>query len=109
MLLKNVLIRRGIAFLEPATVDIYVGSQTEEREAVQDRDFARGLRVRLGYVKDIPICRECCFPADHYSFSSASPRSTPRKKSGNKVHRQATRRRLLRRLHPRLTLRLPGT
>ncbi|KAG9040261.1 hypothetical protein FRB95_000190 [Tulasnella sp. JGI-2019a] len=54
VLLKNVLIRRGIAFLEPASVDVFVGSQTEEREAVQDKDFARGLRVRLGKPEEDP-------------------------------------------------------
>ncbi|KAG8865187.1 hypothetical protein FRB96_000077 [Tulasnella sp. 330] len=54
ILIKNVMIRRGIAFLEPANVEIYVGSQTEEREAVQDRDFARSLRVRLGKPEEDP-------------------------------------------------------
>ena len=47
MLLKNVPIRRGIAWLEPANT-VLKGYQTEERQAVQDEDFIRGLRVRLG-------------------------------------------------------------
>ena len=47
MLLKNVFIRRGIAWLEPANV-VLKGYQTEERQAMQDEDFVRGLRVRLG-------------------------------------------------------------
>jgi RecQ-mediated genome instability protein 1 len=47
MLLKNVLFRRGIAFLEPNTV-VLKGYQTDDREANQDADFARGLRLRMG-------------------------------------------------------------
>ncbi|KAG8947655.1 hypothetical protein FRC04_010589 [Tulasnella sp. 424] len=48
LMLKNVLVISGIAFLEPATVDIFQGSHTEEREAVQDSDFVRALRRKLG-------------------------------------------------------------
>lgn len=47
MLLKNVYIRRGIAFLEPDKVELKY-NQTEERQATADLDFARGLQVRLG-------------------------------------------------------------
>ncbi|KAJ7773414.1 hypothetical protein B0H16DRAFT_148641 [Mycena metata] len=47
MVLKDVLVRRGIAFLEPACVTMK-GFQTEDREAMQQADFARGLRHRLG-------------------------------------------------------------
>ncbi|KAF9451884.1 hypothetical protein P691DRAFT_756883 [Macrolepiota fuliginosa MF-IS2] len=47
MLLKNPMMRHGIAFLEPATT-ILLGYQTDDREAQQHFDFARGLRVRMG-------------------------------------------------------------
>ncbi|KAJ7274290.1 hypothetical protein B0H12DRAFT_1319303 [Mycena haematopus] len=47
MVLKDVLIRRGMAFLEPACVTLR-GHQTEDREVLQEADFARGLRHRLG-------------------------------------------------------------
>ncbi|KAF7374800.1 DUF1767 domain-containing protein [Mycena sanguinolenta] len=47
MVLKDVLVRRGMAFLEPACVTLK-GHQTEDREAMQEADFARGLRHRLG-------------------------------------------------------------
>jgi RecQ-mediated genome instability protein 1 len=43
------MVRRGIAFLEPATI-VLKGQQTADREAVQDADFVRSLRVRMGYV-----------------------------------------------------------
>jgi hypothetical protein len=49
MVLKDVFLRRGIAFLEPACVTLK-GHQTEDREALQEADFARGLRHKLGYV-----------------------------------------------------------
>jgi len=48
MLLKNVLMREGIAFLEPASVTVIPNTISEDREAVQDADFARGLRLRMG-------------------------------------------------------------
>lgn len=47
MLLKDVLIRRGIAFLEPDNV-IFKGHHTEDRVANQDRDFVADLRARVG-------------------------------------------------------------
>ncbi|KAJ6513139.1 hypothetical protein C8R45DRAFT_335577 [Mycena sanguinolenta] len=47
MVLKDVLVRRGMAFLEPACVTLK-GHQTEDREAMQEADFARWLRHRLG-------------------------------------------------------------
>ncbi|KAI0342854.1 hypothetical protein BDW22DRAFT_1394854 [Trametopsis cervina] len=47
IILKDVLIRRGIAFLEPKKV-ILKGYQTEDRQSLQDADFVRGLRDRLG-------------------------------------------------------------
>lgn len=52
MLLKDVFIRRGIAWLEPKNV-ILKGYQTPERQDMQDRDFVRGLNIRLGYVFQI--------------------------------------------------------
>jgi len=51
MLLKDVLIRRGIAFLEPKCV-VMKGHQAADLEALQDRDFARDLRLRLGKPDD---------------------------------------------------------
>ncbi|KAJ7104043.1 hypothetical protein B0H15DRAFT_808238 [Mycena belliarum] len=53
LILKDVLIRRGIAFLEPACVT-FKGHQTEDREALQEADFARGLRTRLGRSEPEP-------------------------------------------------------
>lgn len=47
MLLKNPLMRHGIIFLEPNTVEL-LGHQTIDRELLQSSDFKRGLRVRLG-------------------------------------------------------------
>ena len=47
MLLKNPFVRRGIAFLEPASVELKCGA-TEERQADADADFERGLLVRMG-------------------------------------------------------------
>lgn len=47
MLLKNPLIRGGIAFLEPENVDL-LGGSSEERDANRISDLARGLAVRLG-------------------------------------------------------------
>lgn len=49
MLLKDVFIRRGTAWLEPKNI-VLKGYQTEERQQTQDADFVRGLNVRLGYV-----------------------------------------------------------
>lgn len=49
MLLKNPVIRHGIAFLEQNSVEL-LGYQTADREALQKMDFARGLRFRMGYV-----------------------------------------------------------
>ncbi|KAJ7126877.1 hypothetical protein C8R44DRAFT_873998 [Mycena epipterygia] len=53
LVLRNVFIRRGIAFLEPACVTLK-GHQTEDREALQEADFARGLRHRLGRPEPEP-------------------------------------------------------
>ncbi|XP_006459089.1 hypothetical protein AGABI2DRAFT_177171 [Agaricus bisporus var. bisporus H97] len=47
MLLKNPVIRHGIAFLEQNSVEL-LGYQTADREALQKMDFARGLRFRMG-------------------------------------------------------------
>ncbi|KAJ3570493.1 hypothetical protein NP233_g4372 [Leucocoprinus birnbaumii] len=47
MLLKNPLARNGIVFLEPNTVEL-LGHQTVDREVLQNSDFKRGLRVRMG-------------------------------------------------------------
>jgi RecQ-mediated genome instability protein 1 len=47
MILKDVPIRQGIAFLEPSNVELK-GYMTEELEENRDADFARSLRTRLG-------------------------------------------------------------
>ncbi|KAF7977500.1 hypothetical protein HWV62_3468 [Athelia sp. TMB] len=47
MRLKRPFIRQGMAFLEPANTDL-LGGSSEEREALQIRDLARSLAVRLG-------------------------------------------------------------
>ncbi|KAL6307428.1 hypothetical protein BKA93DRAFT_768219 [Sparassis latifolia] len=47
MLIKDVRVRRGLAYLEPKCV-VMKGGQNEERNAMQDHDFARSLRLRLG-------------------------------------------------------------
>lgn len=47
MLLRNVTIRRGIAFLEPKCVTL-LGHTTAERDEKRHGDLARGLRYRMG-------------------------------------------------------------
>lgn len=54
-MLKNVLVIQGIAFLEPATVEVIHGSITEEREALRDFEFTRALHRKLGFVNLLPI------------------------------------------------------
>jgi hypothetical protein len=49
MLLKNVMFRQGIAFLEPANV-VLKGHSTEDRQVHQDANFLRGLKRRMGYT-----------------------------------------------------------
>jgi RecQ-mediated genome instability protein 1 len=46
MQLKNVTIKHGIAFLEPRTV-ILKGYGVEDLDENRDRDFLRGLKMRL--------------------------------------------------------------
>ncbi|KAH9058400.1 hypothetical protein EDB87DRAFT_1626557 [Lactarius vividus] len=46
MLLKNVTIRHGIAFLEPRTI-VLKGYGVEDIDANRDRHFLRGLKTRL--------------------------------------------------------------
>jgi RecQ-mediated genome instability protein 1 len=48
MLLKDVLVCRGIAFLEPKCVEMK-GFQNQELEVHQATDFRKGLCIRLGY------------------------------------------------------------
>ena len=47
MQIKNVFIRRGIAFLEPGNV-IMKYHLTEELQAVADTVFVRSLQTRMG-------------------------------------------------------------
>lgn len=49
MTVRDVPIRKGIALLDPKCVTMK-GYQTADLEALQDRDFARSLRIRLGFV-----------------------------------------------------------
>lgn len=58
LLLKNVFIRRGIAWLEPANIELK-GYQTEERQVLQDADFIRGLHLRLGLVVPFTTPTQC--------------------------------------------------
>ncbi|OBZ72231.1 RecQ-mediated genome instability protein 1 [Grifola frondosa] len=53
MILKDVTMRRGMAFLEPKSV-IMKGYMNAELNAMQDTDFVRGLRLRLGKPEDDP-------------------------------------------------------
>ncbi|KAK7033219.1 DUF1767 domain-containing protein [Favolaschia claudopus] len=53
MILKNVRVRRGMAFLEPACVTLK-GHQTEDRDAQREADFAASLRRRLGRPEPEP-------------------------------------------------------
>ncbi|KAJ7364092.1 hypothetical protein DFH08DRAFT_1072906 [Mycena albidolilacea] len=62
MVLKDVLVRRGMAFLEPACVT-HKGHQTEDREELQAADFARGLRHRLGRPEPEPEPQPAAQPA----------------------------------------------
>jgi hypothetical protein len=48
MQLKNVKIRSGIAWLEPDNI-VFKGFFNKELEANQNLEFARDLRVRMGY------------------------------------------------------------
>lgn len=47
MIIKDVLVRRGIAFLEPLNVELK-GYMTEELEVYRDAQFAEDIRQRLG-------------------------------------------------------------
>ncbi|KAJ7455345.1 hypothetical protein B0H11DRAFT_2200430 [Mycena galericulata] len=69
LVLKDVLIRRGMAFLEPACVT-FKGHQTEDREILQAADFARGLRQRLRY-----LCSY--YKPFRYLFQSRRPEPEP--------------------------------
>ena len=64
MLVKNPLLRRGIAWLEPANV-VMKYHQTEERQAMADVDFMRGLEIRLGLV--LPRDMSDLVDPDHFT------------------------------------------
>ncbi|KZT73679.1 DUF1767-domain-containing protein [Daedalea quercina L-15889] len=51
MILKNVPVRRGIAFLEPKCV-VMKGHHVADLDAFQDRNFARALRERMRLPND---------------------------------------------------------
>ncbi|KAH9838497.1 uncharacterized protein C8Q71DRAFT_751554 [Rhodofomes roseus] len=70
MILKNVPVRRGIAFLEPKCV-VMKGHHVADLEAFQDRNFARALRERMRYVPhdtssstDLTVRIYCSLPHD---------------------------------------------
>ncbi|KAJ7285100.1 hypothetical protein C8J57DRAFT_1709377 [Mycena rebaudengoi] len=76
MVLRDVLIRRGMAFLEPRCVT-HKGHQTEDREALQESDFARGLRVRLGRPEPNPAPAPAQQPAPPAPRQQAAPAQPP--------------------------------
>lgn len=47
-ILHDVLIRRGIAFLDPESVTILPGTRVEDIDEMRDTIFSRGLRRRMG-------------------------------------------------------------
>ncbi|EJD49035.1 hypothetical protein AURDEDRAFT_183151 [Auricularia subglabra TFB-10046 SS5] len=51
LIVRNALVRGGYIFLEPACVTLK-GYACEDLDANRDRDFARGLRLRLGQPED---------------------------------------------------------
>lgn len=51
LIVRDALVRRGYIFLEPACVTLK-GYACEDLDANRDRDFARGLRLRLGQPED---------------------------------------------------------
>ncbi|RDB26422.1 RecQ-mediated genome instability protein 1 [Hypsizygus marmoreus] len=53
MFLKDVHVRRGIAFLEPKTV-VLLGHKTDDRDENRQTDFARALRFRMGLPEPPP-------------------------------------------------------
>lgn len=55
MQLKGTRIQNGMAFLEPATVDLLGGKYSELEEA-QLGDLKNGLRARLGYATLAYLC-----------------------------------------------------
>ena len=72
MQLKNVTIKHGIAFLEPRTV-VLKGYGVEDLDTNRDRDFLRGLKMRLEYVsRAIPYGK----PTVILTFISAQMPST---------------------------------
>ncbi|KAF8515420.1 hypothetical protein BU17DRAFT_51754 [Hysterangium stoloniferum] len=72
MILKDVPIRRGIAFLEPSNVELK-GYLTEELEVNREADFARGLRMRLGYAEPDPEN----IPTQENDRNAAAPPAPP--------------------------------
>ncbi|GLB40320.1 putative recQ mediated genome instability protein [Lyophyllum shimeji] len=48
ILLEDVRVNRGIAFLEPKSIALLGEYKTEDRDVHRQADFARGLRARMG-------------------------------------------------------------
>ena len=61
MVIRDVTIRRGTAFLEPKCVELK-GHQTADRDERREAIFLRGLKLRLGYVPRFPRLRSCTWP-----------------------------------------------
>ncbi|KAF5382007.1 hypothetical protein D9615_004446 [Tricholomella constricta] len=61
MLLKDVRINRGIAFLAPKCV-VMMGHKTDERDENRPADFAKGLRVRMGLPEPPPAAEDRVAP-----------------------------------------------
>ncbi|EKM58284.1 uncharacterized protein PHACADRAFT_193408 [Phanerochaete carnosa HHB-10118-sp] len=102
MLLKDVSIRRGIAWLEPKNV-ILKGYQTQERQDMQDSDFMRRLNIRLGKpestvvralapladpapaANSLPIAQPVPAPLAHASDNNSSTRAARPSASGGRA------------------------
>ncbi|CDO73719.1 hypothetical protein BN946_scf185015.g47 [Trametes cinnabarina] len=75
MIIKDVPIRRGIAFLKPECVH-FIGHQTADRDARRDAIFLRALKLKLGeLVEDEPAAPPV--PADAPAPASAAPARAP--------------------------------
>ncbi|KAA1467645.1 hypothetical protein DENSPDRAFT_256681 [Dentipellis sp. KUC8613] len=76
MLLKNVPIKRGIAFLEPSNIELK-GHQTEDRDVHRDRDFVRSLRVRMHGLAALEDEPDDDVPANDNNPGAAPPNPAP--------------------------------
>ncbi|KAF9456620.1 hypothetical protein BDZ94DRAFT_1275214 [Collybia nuda] len=63
MILKDLTIRRGIAWLEPESI-ILMGHKTGDRDECRQSEFVRGLRTRMGLL-ELEIAPESRVPLVH--------------------------------------------